>query len=477
MRLFSSLFLILLSLNSFAQDISFKEWQQEGATSKGLEQSRSICRSFDNRDEALANGEGRFYIPLSKGWSVFQKAKNVDGSIVSNTFFIPKTWVGRDIFLHVGKGEQSYYISVNGNVVGYVENGKDIAQFNVERSLHLDGDNTIDILYINASKGSLLEAKSKGNSLNNDIYLFAQPKVHIQDFFIDASLSEDLSSGLLEIDIAVKNGYNVTSQTNVGYDIVNSEGEIITYNNRDMIIDAMSVDTLHLSRIVKDVHSWSSEHPYLYTIIFRVKHEGRMVEYIPFKIGFRNVSIKDNVITINGTKSFLKGHVTPNPDILTKERVKALKAKGVNAISYSAQPKSNNIYTLCDAMGLMLIEEANISSPTGTTERKIGGTTANAPQYNKAYIERIQRRYLQTRNYPSIIIWSLGDNVGNGFNMYRAYLKMKELDPYRAILNKGGNGEWNSDMTTEKRDHDVRPVISFSKKEKGTIGQFLENTY
>lgn len=470
------LFSILLSLicfTSFAQEITFKEWQQEGATSKGLEQARSVNRSFDNRDEALVKGEGRFYLPLRKGWSNLERAKNIAGSVASNTFFIPKTWVGRDVYLHIGKGDRSYYLSVNGNVLGYVENSKEIAQFRVENHLHLDGDNKIDILYVDSSTGSTLEAKTKDVAINRDIYLFAQPKVHIQDILIDASLDDSLKNGLLEIDLIVKNGYNVNADVNIGYDIVNAEGEIITYNNRDMDIPARTTDTLHLSRIVRRVNSWSSEKPYLYTMILRVRHEDRMVEYIPFKIGFRNVTVANNTLTVNGKKSFLKGHVTSDPDILTKERIKGLKTKGVNAISYTVQPKSDNLYRLCDSLGMMLIDQVNIGSPTGNTNRKIGGTTANNPAYLDVYNERIERRYLQVRNHPSVIVWSLGEGVGNGFNMYRAYLKMKALDPHRPILHKGAVGEWNSDLLIEKQNNDLRPVLSFSEKEKGSIGQFI----
>lgn len=473
MKKIVSILLSLLCLTAFAQEVTFKEWQQEGATSKGLEQARSVNRSFDNRDEALVKGEGRFYLPLRKGWSKLERAQNIAGSITTNTFFIPKTWVGRDVFLHIGKGDRSYYLSVNGNVLGYVENSKEIAQFRVENSLHLDGDNEISLLYIDASTGSTLEQKSKEVALNHDIYLFAQPKVHIQDFLINASLDDSLKNGLLEIDIAVKNGYNVNAEVNIGYDIVNADGDIVTYNNRDMNIPARTTDTLHLSRIMRNVNSWSTEKPYLYTIIFRVKHEGRMVEYIPFKIGFRNVTVKENTLTVNGKKSVLKGHVTSNPDILTKERIKALKAKGVNAITYTVQPKRENLYRLCDSLGMMLIDQVNIGSQTGDTSRKIGGTTANNPAYLDVYMQRIERRYLQERNRPSVIVWSLGEGVGNGFNMYRSYLKAKALDPQRPILHKGAGGEWNSDLITEKYNNDLRPLISFNEKEKGSIGQFI----
>lgn len=447
-NIFSAIFASLICVISFAQNVTFKEWEQEGATSIGLEEARSIAVSFDKREDALTNSKGRFFIPLDEGWSKLEKAQNIDGRVTSNTFTVPKSWVGRDIFLHIGKGDRSYYISVNGNVLGYVEDSKTTAQFKVGNFLHLDAENRVDILYIDSSTGLSLEKASKEVNLNKDIYLFAQPKVNIRDFKIDALLDDSLKNGILEVEIAVNNGYNVLSEVNVGYDIVNSENEIITYNNRDMIIPARGLDTLRLSRIVKGVKAWSPETPYLYTIIFRVKHEGRMVEYIPFKIGFKSIDIDGNTLSLNGKRCSLKVDVVSNPDVLTTNHIKELKAKGVNAITYTKQPKTNNIYNLCDSIGMILIDQINIGAQKKTSDRKIGGTTANNPSYLDVYIERIERRYFEKRNHTSIAIWSLGEGVGNGFNMYRGYLKMKDLDTKRPVLNKGAGGEWNSDKVT-----------------------------
>ncbi len=373
---------------------------------------------------------------------------------------IDESWKDKDIFLHVGAAKSNLKVWVNGNYVGYGEDGKLPQEFNLNSYLKI-GKNTIVLRVMRWSDGAYLECQDfwRMSGITRDTYLYARNKTHLKDFEITPFLDRNYINGTLNIttsfsDVSKTDKHVLEVQLKNNASVIKSK----TYKVLDLIKAPL------ISFSVKQPKKWSAETPNLYTVSFLLKDKkGRVIEIINQNVGFRSVEIKGGQLLINGQAVYIKGvnrHETDPTSGQTISRarmeqdIKVLKAFNINAVRTSHYPNDPYFYDLCDTYGIYVVDEANIESHgMGYNLTK---TLGNNPNWELAHLQRMQRMVERDKNHPSIIIWSMGNEAGNGYNFKRGYLWIKERDPSRPIQYEratvgGWEGktlafDWNSDI-------------------------------
>jgi beta-galactosidase len=375
---------------------------------------------------------------------------------------ISEKWKDKDVFLHIGAAKSNLTVWVNGKYVGYGEDGKLPQEFKLNRFIN-PGKNSIVLKVMRWSDGSYLECQDfwRMSGITRESYLYARNKTHVRDFEVIPDLDEAYRDGKLEISTSLstlieENKYSLEVQ-------LKDETQIIAFKNFKS--DELK-ESLKFSFSVKKVKKWTAETPALYTVIFLLKNKkGNIVEVIQQRIGFRKVEIKKGQLLVNGQPIYIKGvnrHETDPKTGQTVSResmeadIKVLKQFNINAVRTSHYPNDEYFYELCDTYGIYVVGEANVESHGMGYD--ITNTLGNKPNWELAHLQRMQRMVERDKNHPSIIIWSMGNEAGNGYNFYRGYLWMKDRDASRPVQyerssvggwsGKGLKFDWNSDIVT-----------------------------
>ena len=388
------------------------------------------------------------------------------------TFTIGDSWSEKDVILHFGGVSSAFYVWVNGEFVGYSEDTRLPSEFDITKLL-TKGENKIAVKVFRWSDGSYLEAQDhwRMSGIEREVYLQAVPKVRISDFTIRTKLDKAYKDGLLQIRpefIAnIKNKYiekvghfgdkplrttvdkwTLTSQL---YDHKgNAFGEENTmklkkyfgqsYPQRDNVPFEM------IEMEVKSPKKWSSDKPYLYTLLFTLKNDkGENIEFVSTKVGFRTLHIdKRGRFLVNGNPVKMIGvnrhdHHMTNGKVVSREDMLAdvllMKQFNFNAVRTSHYPNDPYFYDLCDKYGLYVMDEANIET------HGLRGKLSNVPAWGKAFLERGIRMVERDKNHPSIVFWSLGNESGMGPNHAAMAGWIKEMDPTRYIHYEGAQGD------------------------------------
>lgn len=380
--------------------------------------------------------------------------------IYRKTFTIGKDWQKKMILLHVGAAKSNLSVWVNGVYVGYGEDGKLPQEFQLNAFLK-EGENSIVLKVMKWNDGSYLECQDfwRMSGITRDTYLYARNDAHLVDFEIVPNLDNSYVDGSLKIttnfsDLDKKNKYTLEVQL----------------KDKETLIAAQTIKLEEATKKavfnfdVKNPKKWTAETPNLYQIDFILKDKkGNIVEVIPQNVGFRKVEIKAGQLLVNGKAIYIKGVNRQETDPTTgqtisrermEEDIKVLKQYNINAVRMSHYPNDEYFYELCDQYGIYLVDEANLESHGIGYD--ITKTLGNKPNWELAHWQRISRMVERDKNHPSIIIWSMGNEAGNGYNFYRAYLWLKNRDTSRPIQYErastaGWEGktmkfEWNSDI-------------------------------
>ena len=360
---------------------------------------------------------------------VIKELNNWVGSY-RRSFLIPANWNGEQIIMHIGSATSNVTVWVNGQYVGYSEDAKVAAEFDVTKYLKPGQENLIALQVMRWCDGSYLEDQDFWRlcGLARETYLYSRPKAHIEDLFVHADLQPGYQHGTLTLDVDVENGDGMT----VDYQLYDEKGSIAHFS----FPASQKSDRLQLPFIKK----WSAETPNLYTLVVRLKAaDGTILEAIPQKIGFRSVEIKNGQLLINGQPVLIKGvdRHELDPDggyVVSVERmiqdIQVMKQLNVNAVRTCHYPDDPRWYSLCDEYGIYVTAEANVESHgMGYGEH----TLAKNPLFHNAHIERNQHNVLVLKNHPSIIVWSLGNEAGYGINFEDAYDWIKSYDTSRPV--------------------------------------------
>ena len=346
---------------------------------------------------------------------------------------IPAAWKGQDIYLHVGSATSNLQVWVNGKEVGYSEDSKMEAEFNLTKYLTPGKENLIAMRVMRWCDGSYLEDQDfwRFTGIAREVYLYARPKAHIQDFFVLQDLVNGYKDGQLSLFITAPAAKGCTVEAALSSPSGQPAG------NASVSVGSGTVNT---NLTVPSVKAWSAELPNLYTLTLTLKDKkGNAIEVIRQKVGFRNIKIEGGQLLVNGKAILIKGadRHELDPDggyIVSVERmiedIRIMKQLNMNAVRtchYSDDPRW---YDLCDQYGIYVVAETNIESHgMGYGDR----TLAKNPIYHKAHVERNLHNVQVQKNHPSVIIWSLGNEAGYGKNFEDAYDAIKAIDKTRPV--------------------------------------------
>ena len=353
------------------------------------------------------------------------------------TFDLPKDWKGKDVYFHVGSATSNLTLWVNGKYVGYSEDSKVAAEFNISKYLK-PGKNLIAMQVMRWCDGSYFEDQDfwRLTGIAREVYLYARPKVHAADIRLDAGLENQYRDGVLNYQIALKGG-----KTDVTLTLCDKDGK--------KIAEASGVQgTIK----VPGVKAWTAETPYLYKAFITLKNKQGVSEVIPQKIGFRNVEIKNAQLLVNGKPVLIKGanrhEIDPDGGyVVSVERmiqdIKIMKQLNINAVRTCHYPDDPRWYDLCDEYGIYVTAEANLESHgMGYDEKSL----AKFPEYLQTHIERNEGNVKTFINHPSIIVWSLGNECGYGINFEKTYDWVKAYDQTRPVQYERGGYDSKTDI-------------------------------
>lgn len=352
-------------------------------------------------------------------------------------FVLSPDWQGKEIFLHIGAMKSGGFVWINGHYVGYSQGSKLPAEFNITDKLQA-GTNTIALQIFRWTDGAYLECQDfwRISGIERSAYLYAQPKVRIRDFTVNAGLDSAYQNGRLDLTVAIKNHLARAQTLKFSYTLFAGHSNITKTDSRELTVPAESELQQHFQATVPNVQPWSAEHPRLYTLLLNTEDsQGQTIEAVAAKIGFRTVEIRQGKLLVNGQRITLKGvnaqehdpetgHVVS--EALTMKDIRLWKENNINAVRLSHYPRGARFYELCDEHGLYVVDEANIESHGMYYGEH---SLAKKPNWEKAHVERMVRLVERDKNHPSVIIWSMGNEGGNGVNFYAGYKAMKAHDP------------------------------------------------
>ena len=343
------------------------------------------------------------------------ETNNYTGSY-RKTFELPANWKGQEVFFHVGSATSNLSVWVNGKYVGYSEDSKVAAEFNITKYLK-SGKNLIAMQIMRWCDGSYLEDQDfwRFTGIAREVYLYSTPKVRIQDFFITQDYQD--GKGILGVDAKIVGG-----KAQLESKLYDAEGKLVADG---------------LQTTVDNAKAWTAETPYLYILELQLKQGNKLLQTIRKKIGFRNITIKGGQLLVNGQPILIKGadRHELDPDggyIVSVDRmiqdIKIMKYLNINAVRTCHYPDDPRWYDLCDEYGLYLTAESNLESHGMGYKEK---TLAIRTDFEKAHIERQEGNMITYKNHPSIIVWSLGNEAGYGPNFEKAYDWVKAYDNSR----------------------------------------------
>ena len=372
-------------------------------------------------------------------------------------FTVPFDLFDKAHFLHIGAAKAGVKVYVNGKEVGFSrQDSKNPVEFDVTKYV-IEGRNWVAIVVPQFTEGSYLEDWQDWRlaGINRDVFLFAQPKIRMRDYLVQTTLDPSYTNGLLETAMLLKTQLLNPFPVTVYYDLYDPQGKLVNSNFRDVEVGMRVEDTIRFTASIPNVVKWTAEQPNLYTILYRIKREGRFSEYVACRVGFRTVETKDEQFLVNGNPVIFKGVNLAEHDVKTgntvdtarmRQMLTEMKLAGVNAIRTDGYPLPYSFYQLCDELGFYVCDVADINTWGLGGNRNKGGNISNDPAWREAFLARIDAMYERNKNHPSVVMWSLGDRSGNGYNMYQGYLMLKAKEWTRPIVYNGAGKEWNTEV-------------------------------
>ena len=359
------------------------------------------------------------------------------------SFSVPDHWDGRDVFIVFDGVQSAFYIWVNGQKVGYSQGSRTPAEFNLTPYLKT-GKNTLAVEVYRWSDGSYLEDQDfwRISGIYRNVYLWSTHKSHIRDFVVTSTLDDSFTNGIFSLKAELHDPSRSASL--LEYTLLDRQGREVLNGSRQLSNNHGEWLTTQEHRIA-GVNSWNAESPYLYDLVMVLKDaQGSTLEVIPQKVGFRRVDIAGGRLLINGQAVLFKGvnrhehhpergHYVTREDMLRD--ITLMKQNNINALRTSHYPNVPEWYQLCDEHGIYLINEGNIE--THGFGLNIDNLLTNHPDWEEAYIDRVKRMVFRDRNHPSVVIWSLGNESGDGPNATAVYEWVKQTDPSRPYMYEG----------------------------------------
>ncbi|MEP6845587.1 MAG: glycoside hydrolase family 2 TIM barrel-domain containing protein [Panacibacter sp.] len=364
---------------------------------------------------------------------------NPVGSYKRN-FTMPASWKEKNIFIHLGAVNSFFYLWINEHYVGLSKDSKTPTEFDITSYLQ-KGNNTVSIQVFRFSDGTYLEGQDmwKLSGIERSIYLISRPKISISDFYAKASLDDTYKNGTFDLNVSLNKQSLANSNQSIDIKLLDDAAENnIIFRQKQNIITQKE---FHFNTTINNVRQWNAEHPNLYTLIINhLDKNGKIIESISHKIGFRTIEIKHGLLLVNGVAIKIKGVNRHEYDmytgkVITKESmindIRLMKQYNINAMRCSHYPNAKTWYELCDKYGLYVIDEANIECD-GMSFSSLN-TLSDKPEWKAAYLDRTKRMFERDKNFTCIITWSLGNESRWGDNFVATHDWLKTRDNSRPV--------------------------------------------
>lgn len=397
-----------------------------------------------------------FYVGAGYGFKRNPPLIPEDNSPVGSyrrNFTIPKDWKGKQVVLHFGSVASAFYVWVNGKEVGYAQDSKTPSEFDVTKYLR-DGENSISVQVFKFSDGYYLEDQDfwRLAGIQRDVYLYARAPIHIRDFEVVTDLDDDYKDAQFNLYVKLEDtAKRKNSLATISYEVRDAGNKVIL---KDTQKNVSTDGEIHFEKEVIAPALWSAEKPNLYTLNMKLTAKGQEPQYISRKIGFSKVEIKHKRLLVNGKPIYIKGvnrhehdpvtgHVVDRASMI--QDIKLMKELNINCVRTSHYPCDPLWYELCDIYGLYVVDEANIESHGMGYSAE--NALANQPEWESAFIDRTERMFERDKNHPSIIMWSLGNESGEGVNFAATYNWVKQRDrSQRPVHSEDGIRGPNTDV-------------------------------
>lgn len=379
-------------------------------------------------------------------------AENEVGSY-RRTFTVPADWKDRRVVLCCEGVTSFYYVWVNGQLLGYNQGSKTAAEWDITDKLNPEKENVVALEVYRWSAGSYLECQDywRLSGIERDVYLYSTPRQYIADYKVTSTLEKkNYKDGTFGLEVTIEG--TATENSSIAYKLFDDTGKPVLNDYMPIKSRGLSNFMPFANREIVEVKPWSAEHPNLYTLILELKDQaGKVQEITGCHIGFRTSEIKDGRFTINGVPVLVKGanrheHSQAGRTVskeLMLEDVKLMKQNNLNTVRNSHYPTHPYWYELCDLYGLYMIDEANVES------HGMGygaASLAKDSTWLDAHMDRTRRMYERSKNHPAIVIWSLGNEAGNGTNFEKTYDWMKSVENSRPVQYERAELNYNTDI-------------------------------
>ncbi|HWB87456.1 MAG TPA: glycoside hydrolase family 2 TIM barrel-domain containing protein [Bryobacteraceae bacterium] len=375
-------------------------------------------------------------------------------------FTVPPSWKGRPVYLHFDGVDSAFYVWVNGKKLGYSEDSRTPAEFDITSSLK-PGSNLLAAEVYRFGDGAFLEDQDmwRMSGIFRDVYLWTTASRHVRDFEVDTNLDSAYRNAGLVVKAAVRNSSAQSSRISLTASLYDAAGVLVGRPATTAAQPAAGGESdVELTLPVNGPHKWSAETPYLYKLLLTLKDSaGNILEVIPQNVGFRKVEIRNGRFLINGKAILIKGvnrheHSEDTAKYVPVESmikdIRLMKQFNINAVRTSHYPNSPVWYDLCDRYGIYLVDEANIECHHyGLNPQNL---LTNDPDWQTAYVDRVNRMMERDKNHASVVIWSLGNESGDGPNIAAAYQWAKHRDSSRPVHYEGSSrhGGSNTDINS-----------------------------
>lgn len=376
-------------------------------------------------------------------------------------FSVPEDWDGREVFLQFGSISGCAFIYLNGQKVGMSKVSKSAAEFNITRYLK-KGENQLAVQVFRWHDGSYLEDQDfwRLSGIERDVCIYSLPKLSIWDFFVKSDLDSKYQNGRFSATVNLRQfSGNRIKDVLVSLRLSDSRGKEIYAESKTLALNSDSA-SISFSAQIPNPRKWSAEHPELYNCVLSLKdQQGRVLTLTAIKTGFRKVEIKNSQLCVNGMPIYVKGvnrhehdpehgHV-PSRELMIRD-IQLMKQFNINAVRTSHYPNDPLWYKLCDQYGLYLVDEANIETHgMGATQQGWFNQQvhpAYLPLWAPAHLDRIHRLVERDKNHASVIIWSMGNECGNGQVFFDAYKWIKSRDNTRPVQFEQAGEAGNTDI-------------------------------
>ena len=383
------------------------------------------------------------------GWEKYGVTDHNATGFYRRTITIPEKWNDKRVFVHFDGVYSAAVVWVNGKYVGYSQDSNTDAEFDITDFV-TTGDNQLSVRVYRWCDGSYLEGQDMWHlsGIHRDVYLVATPKVFVSDHYITSSLSSDAKSGSMSVKLTVDNRNAVSANKTLQVSLLDRDGKEIATGTETYSGTAKAEKTVTLNSL-SNLHPWSAEDPYLYTVVVNQKDENGAEEMaFSTKYGFRNITKSGNLIYINGKRVYFKGVNTQDThpeygraiDMETMMKdLTMMKKANVNTVRTSHYPRQPKMYAMMDALGFYVMDEANVECHGNQ------GLSSNS-SWITAMDDRTKRMVLRDRNHPSVIFWSLGNECGGGSNFSTTYNTCKNLDSRYVHYEGASGGTYYSDL-------------------------------